>query len=119
MQHALLIIDVQSPTRTALVDQPRSAADDLPRKMERLLFIDRALCQRDDHLVVHRVIRRTPLLIGNQVTLLRQVVRLIEDRRSAVASDLHRSSARSKCWADHALPAIHAFSKSSTQTTPA
>jgi hypothetical protein len=51
-------------------------------RWERPFLVERALGQRDDHLVVHSVVRRKPFLIGNQVALLVQVVRLVEDRRS-------------------------------------
>ncbi len=64
-------------------------ADSLTGQPIRGRLIQSPLGQRIDDFVVDRVVCGEPLLVRDQVAFVRQVVCLIDDERTAVASDLH------------------------------
>lgn len=82
------VIDKQAATGFALIHMACSSAEKDPN-----LHIG-CLCIRapGGDIVNHRVdavVDRKPLLVRNEMSLVRQVIRLVDERRATMTTDLH------------------------------
>lgn len=84
----LAVVHEQAATRPALVRETCSSDENTPNLHGGCLRV----CAANRHVIDHgvdAVANRKPLLIGNEMPLLRQAVSLVTDGRSAIAADFH------------------------------
>ena len=88
MQLMLAIVQEQAATLPALIREPCSSNKNTPNLHGGCLRV----CAASRHVINHSVdaiANRKPLLVWNEMSLLRQAVCLISDGRSAIATDFH------------------------------
>jgi hypothetical protein len=84
-----IAIDVKPTAHTTLPHQPTRLTDNHADEPIRGFLRQFPAKKRINYLVVERVKGREPLLIGDQVRFVWEVIGLINDRGTTVATDFH------------------------------